>query len=244
MIDSGTPSGMLHYAHLNACTKSDALVQKCTISKKCGHKPLHYEGFYMEHEASIEYFQVITDKENKPRDIGVAFKLKDTASYLVVNTDGSLSSGALSHGFDTVFSVSTDYQGYSLILTQIWQRNEDTGKYSSRVVALTLTGDDHQVTMEERVDDENLKTRQLWTVVCAGDVTYASENHLSSASFLIENVHTRTRFLNMTDNSVTVNVLPNVWTLSMEPMKPAHLVLRDIELNSTPVPPPLHIMGL
>ena len=40
--DSGTSSGMLHYAHLNACTKSDALVQKCTIPKKSGHKPLHY----------------------------------------------------------------------------------------------------------------------------------------------------------------------------------------------------------
>ena len=33
-MDSGTPSGMLHYAHLNACTKSDALVQKYTIKKK------------------------------------------------------------------------------------------------------------------------------------------------------------------------------------------------------------------
>ena len=34
MIDCGTLSGMLHYAHLNACTKSDALVRKCTFSKK------------------------------------------------------------------------------------------------------------------------------------------------------------------------------------------------------------------
>ncbi len=78
-------------------------------------------GFYMQYEASIDYFQVISDTEGSPRDIGIA---SGPDSYIVVNSDASLSVGALAYGYDTVLSVAVDYRGYCNILTQIWSEDE------------------------------------------------------------------------------------------------------------------------
>ena len=186
-------------------------------------------GFYMQYEACIEYFQVISDSDHKLRDIGVAFKPKSLAVYLVVNSDGSLSCGPLSHGFDTVLSVPTDYQGQSYILTQIWRRRDGGDGYIRDVVALTLKDND-QLSMAGPISDDTQKSKQLWIATCVGDVTYESKNHLKSASFTIENVHSKGKYLSVSSNAVTVATSPTTWTLSMEPMKPAHLTFHNINL--------------
>ena len=186
-------------------------------------------GFYMEYEASIEYFQVISDNDHKPRDIGVAFKPKTLAVYLVVNSDGSLSCGPLSHGYDTVLSISTDYQGQSYILTQIWRKRDGSDGFIRDVVALTLN-DNGQLSMAGPISDDKQKNKQLWIATCVGDVTYESTNHLKSASFTIENVHSKGKYLSVSSTAVTVATSATTWTLSMEPMKPAHLIFHNINL--------------
>ena len=179
-------------------------------------------GFVMQCEASVEYFQVISDIDHGPRDIGIAFKCEPKSTspdvYLIVNSDGSLSRGSLSYGYDTVLSVSTDYQGQSCILTQIWKKRGGTDGYTRYVVALTLKNND-QLSMSVPISGNK---RQLWTATCVGDVNYENEDHLKSASFKIENVHSKGKYLSVSSTVVTVAESPTFWTLSIEPMKPAY----------------------
>ena len=200
------------------------------IDEFVGSGDVDKDGFYMKYEASIEYFQVINDKSKMPRDIGVAFKPKSIALYLVVNSDGSLSCGPLSHGYDTVLSVSTDYKGQSYILTQIWQKKKNSDSdYTIKVVALTLN-DNNQLSMVGPISDDKQKDRQLWTAICVGDVNNVDDDHLKSASFTIENVHSKGKYLSVSSTAVTVAASATPWTLSMEPMKPARLTFLNVHL--------------
>ena len=45
---------MVHYAILSVCAKFYALVRKCTISWKIGHKPLHYSS-----RAVMQYIRAV-----------------------------------------------------------------------------------------------------------------------------------------------------------------------------------------
>ena len=49
---------------------------KNPVDKFVDRDDVKKDSFYMHNEASIDYFQVINDKDKKPRDIGVAFAPK------------------------------------------------------------------------------------------------------------------------------------------------------------------------
>ena len=88
-------------------------------------------------------------------------------SYLMINSDGSLSSGALSHGPQLVHRLSR----LLLILTEIWQKKEGSDEYLNKVVALTLS-DENEVSMTGAITDDSKKTQQQWIAECVGDVSY------------------------------------------------------------------------
>lgn len=185
----------------------------------------------MQYEASIDYFQVIKDKDGKSLSIGVAMQPAGSTSYLTANSDRSLSLGALSHGYDTVLSVATDYRGYTYFLVEIWQKKPFSDEYVKSVGALTLD-DSGLLSMANGITDDDKKTQQLWIATCTGDVQYdaVSKDHLSSAGFTIENVYTRGTYLTTANNSITTGGQATKWTLSMQGMKPERLLLNDIVL--------------
>ncbi len=187
-------------------------------------------GYYMPYEASIDYFQIINDKDGKARDIGVAMKPAGSNQYLTANADGTISLGDLSHGYNTVLSVYTDYQGNSYFLTQIWQKKKGSSdEYTMKVVALTLN-DNGQLSMSIGVIDDKKKSQQKWTATCTGGVNYESKDHLSSANFTIESVYKKGTYLSFSGDSVTTGTSGTDWTLSMEGMKPERLLCKYIHL--------------
>ena len=180
-------------------------------------------GFYMPYEVSIECFQV---KNTTQRDVGVALTPNSGSSYLSVNSDCSLSLGGLSHGYNTVFGISTDYKGHCCILTEIVQKNKGDGGYSQKAVALTLD-DNGNVIATDQVLTGSKKEDQYWVATCTGDVEYDKEekDHIKSASFKIESVSKTGFYLTASNNSICIGSTPTIWTLSMEPMKPQYLTL-------------------
>ena len=188
-------------------------------------------GLYMQYETSIDYFQLVSDKDTSQiRNVGVTFSPKDSQLCLTVGPDGSLSLGNGSYSFSTVLSLDVDYQGYSYILTEIVKKKGDT-EYTRSVVGLTLN-DNNTVCMGKALTSDK-QNAQIWVAICTGDVIYDDPNeksHVVSASFTVENLGRKGTYLTVSNGQITTSAQATPWTLTMTGMKPDYLIFRDINL--------------
>ena len=199
------------------------LVQEFTESQE-----VKSGGYYMEHDTDIDYFSVIYDKDGNDRELGFSMQPKDDSYYLNVSSDGSLSLGALTHGYDSVLSISTDYMGNSRIATKVWDAS-----YSPQVLLLTID-DGQAVKMASQINDDQKKSQQQWKTSCNGDVKKDDAGNLLSASFTIYNVQGGTKYyLTGSSRSVSATTTPSTWTLQMQSMKPDVLTFPDVSLSTS-----------
>ena len=186
-------------------------------------------GFYMDHDTDIDYFSVIYDDKGRAREIGFSMQPNNLSEtfYLNVSSDGSLSLGALTYGYSSVLSVSTDYLGNSRIATKVWDAN-----YSPNVVLLTLDAG-RTLKMASAINDDQNKNQQQWKTICEGDVKKDDKNNLLSASFNIYNVQGGTNYyLTASGRGLAISTTPSKWTLHMQSMKPEVLTFPDISLST------------
>ena len=182
----------------------------------------------MEHDTDIDYFSVIYDNNGKDRELGFSMQPKDDSYYLNVSSDGSLSLGALSHGYDSVLSISTDYMGNSRIATKVWDAS-----YNPQVLLLTID-DGQAVKMASQINDDQNKSQQQWKTSCNGEVIKDDAGNLLSASFTIYNVQGGTKYyLTGSSRSVSATTTPSTWTLQMQSMKPDVLTFPDVSLSTS-----------
>ena len=185
-------------------------------------------GYYIEHDTDIDYFSVIYDNNGKDRELGFSMQPKDDSYYLNVSSDVSLSLGALTHGYDSVLSISTDYMGNSRIATKVWDAS-----YSPQVLLLTID-DGQAVKMASQINDDQKKSQQQWKTSCNGDVKKDDAGNLLSASFTIYDVQGGTKYyLTGSSRSVSATTTPSTWTLQMQSMKPDVLTFPDISLSTS-----------
>ena len=184
-------------------------------------------GFFMKYNAAIDYFDVINDEEGKPRDLGISMQPDGSNDYMRVSSEGSLSLATMSYGYDTVLSVSTDYQGQSIFLTKVWNA-------AGKMKALALTLDDNkQLKMATAIDDDSKKSQQRWVAITVGDVTKDDKEHLVSAQFTIYNAYWGpSYYLNISGSSISVGSTAQNWLLKMQPMKPEKLGFQNITLTT------------
>ena len=186
-------------------------------------------GYYMDLGTEIDYFSIIYDENGKNREIGFSMQPKDLAQtyYLNVNSDGSLSLGALTYGYSSVLSASTDYMGNSQMATKVWDASNNTQ-------VLLLTFDDQRVLkMASQISDDQKKSQQQWKTTCEGDVKKDDKGNLLSASFSIYNVQGGTNYyLTASGRSISTGTTPYKWTLQMQPMKPEVLTFPDVTFST------------
>lgn len=181
----------------------------------------------MDHGTDIDYFHVIYDKDGRDRELGFSMQPKDGSYYLNVSSDSSLSLGALTHGYDSVLSISTDYMGNSRIATKVWDSNK------SPQVLLITSVDGQAVKMAKQINDDEKKSQQQWKTSCEGDVKKDDAGNLLSASFTIYNVQGGTKYyLTGSGRSVSATTTPSTWTLQMQSMKPDMLTFPDKTLST------------
>ncbi|XP_070534774.1 uncharacterized protein [Ptychodera flava] len=184
-------------------------------------------GYFMEFFSAVDYFQVIFDEDGKPRDVGVALApgTENKSPCLTVRSDGSLVISPLSHGFDTVLSVSTDYEGHSIFASRVFDQDN-----IAKVLVLTLD-DSAKIMMQKPETDKDKQKQQRWTVTCVNKVEFDSDDHLVSGPFTIENVGRPGFFLDSDGYSVSASNGAIPWTLSMQGMKPERLTFPNIFLS-------------
>lgn len=185
-------------------------------------------GLFMEYSTAVDYFQVISDESGKPRELGVSFQPEDSSYYLNSSSDGSVSLGALTHGYASVMSINTDDKGQATLMTKVWDENDETS-------ALALTLDDNKsLKMSAKITDTDKTDQQKWVVTCTGGVHKDDEGHLLSATFTIYNAHWGTSYyLNSSGRELSVSSNQKKWILEMQPMKPEKLSFPDISLTTS-----------
>ena len=189
--------------------------------------PVKNAGLFKENCAAIDDFQVISDNSSKARDIGVSLQA-ERGNFLNCSINGSVFLGALTYGYTSVLSVSTNAEGHSIFVTKLWDDSDKTS-----ILALTLD-DEKSLKMATKIDDEQKSKQQKWVVTCTSDqVEKDDKDHLLGATFTIYNVYWGTTcYLNGTGSKVSVSENQMEWKLDMQPMKPEKLSFHNISLTT------------
>jgi hypothetical protein len=183
-------------------------------------------GLYMSHKTTIEYFAVQMDDEEESKQIGVTISNGSANGYLYVSDDGTLSLGKVDYSYHTVFTVSTDEDGYSEICTKkiASDDNLDENYY------LTMSKSNDAVIMSTLFDPEGDDVdRQRWIVEITGNVELNDKDQLHSAAFTIQNLATK-KYIDYKIQSSSFGLYS--WCIALEYMKPSGLSMQDITLNN------------
>jgi hypothetical protein len=193
------------------------------VIKFCNSQEVKNAGLYMLHGATVEYFKVQVDGNHETKQIGITMTT-DGSNYMHVNVDGTITFSAIDHSYSTVFVINSDDVGNASLFTKQISHDHD------QVLHLTVNDDD-TVKMIAKYSNKNDQPKQFWDISCTGNTVYINNHQLESATFTIYNKHKRV-YLRKDGTNISVGANPQEWTIKLEYMKPDHLKMNNIVINT------------
>ena len=187
----------------------------------------------------IDYFQVI--KTNGLADsVGLSlFENSAIQNCVRILPDLTFDISTATHTPDTVWEIKTDQFGYAKFATIVYPPNAPQKAVfiklkGNNVIAegATTNGDDNEQKWICEITDTPNYEKVSKTI--SGNTVI--QKFLHSGTFTIKNVASHiaktTSYLNVDDTGkLIVNTTPKKWVLTMQGMKPSHLMMKNIQLD-------------
>lgn len=187
-------------------------------------------GYYMPDGVAIDYMQVLPDSSGAYSTVGVSLMLggddEQCLRMAVSGSSGQVGMHAIDFTWDTVFSMSTDEYGQTMLATQ-------TPELATKQY-LALTVDDNGHLGAQGAQTDPTKTlQQRWLVDIVGATGTDSSGNLTSAVIQLKNAYWAQRGTTYyLSSGPSVSTSPAQWTIALKGMKPDGLSYNETLVNT------------